>query len=64
MVSNLDFFPTTLAALGVTWDNDRLGIGTNLFTDTPTLLEIYGFNTFNYEISLTSYFYNDEFLQE
>lgn len=34
-----DMFPTTLAAMGCTIDGDRLGLGTNLFSATPTLLE-------------------------
>lgn len=32
--SVLDMFPTTLASLGVTIKGDRLGLGTNLFSDT------------------------------
>ena len=34
-----DMFPTTLAAMGCTIDGDRLGLGTNLLSATPTLLE-------------------------
>lgn len=34
-----DLFPTTLAAMGCAIDGDRLGLGTNLFSVTPTLLE-------------------------
>ncbi len=39
--STLDLFPTTLAAMGVEIEGNRLGLGTNLFSDTPTLLERY-----------------------
>ena len=35
--STLDLFPTTLAAMGVQIDGDRLGLGTNLFSNLPTL---------------------------
>lgn len=37
--STFDIFPTTLAALGVTIEGDRLGLGTNLYSDIPTLSE-------------------------
>ena len=40
--STFDNFPTTLAALGVQIDGDRLGLGTNLFSGTKTLLEEFG----------------------
>ena len=40
--STLDMFPTTLSALGVQIEGDRLGLGTDLYSDTPTLLEEYG----------------------
>lgn len=40
--STLDNFPTTLAALGCTIEGNRLGLGTNLFSDTETLTEKYG----------------------
>lgn len=30
--TTLDFFPSTLASLGVTIEGDRLGLGTNLFS--------------------------------
>ncbi len=40
--STFDLFPTTLAALGVEIDGERLGLGTNLYSDEDTLLEHYG----------------------
>lgn len=40
--ATFDLFPTTLAALGVTIPGDRLGLGTNLFSATDTLVEEYG----------------------
>lgn len=40
--STLDMFPTTLAALGVTVEGNRLGLGTNLYSEDPTILEEYG----------------------
>lgn len=49
--ATLDEFPTTLAALGVAIDGDRLGLGTNLFSNTPTLIERFGINSINSELS-------------
>jgi len=40
--SSLDMFPTTLSAMGVTIKGDRLGLGTDLFSSTPTLSEQLG----------------------
>lgn len=45
-----DTYPTTLAALGYTVPGDRLALGTNLYSATPTLLEQYGVETVNEEI--------------
>jgi phosphoglycerol transferase len=43
----MDMFPTTLAALGVEIEGDKLGIGVNLFSDKQTLAEKYGIETLN-----------------
>ena len=40
--STFDYFPTTLAAMGVEIPGGRLGLGTNLFSKDPTLTEKYG----------------------
>jgi len=40
--ATLDAFPTTLAALGVQIEGNRLGLGTNLFSEKETLSEKYG----------------------
>ncbi len=58
----MDLFPTTLAALGVEIPGDRLGLGTNLYTETPTLLEELGLETLNREFEKTSTFYNKRLL--
>lgn len=49
--STYDDFPTTLAALGVEISGNRLGLGTNLFSNTETLTEHYGFEDEKAEIS-------------
>lgn len=60
--STLDFFPTTLASLGVKFDGDMIGIGTNLFSNSKTLIEKYGYEYVNNEIIKKSRFYNNTIL--
>lgn len=48
--STFDQFPTTLAALGVEIEGDRLGLGTNLFSHIPTLTERFGNDTISEEL--------------
>ena len=57
-----DMFPTTLAALGVKIEGNRLGLGTNLFSDLPTVAEEFGFEHVNYEFQKNSDYYNSKFL--
>ena len=52
LFSTLDMFPTTLAALGVEIYGNRLGLGTNLFSSEPTLIETYGFELLAYELTM------------
>ncbi len=54
--STFDNFPTTLAVLGVQIDGDRLGLGTNLFSGTKTLLEEFGNSKVNAELKKKSEF--------
>ena len=60
--STLDLFPTTLAAVGVQIDGDRLGLGTNLFSNLPTLTESIGYAKEASELKKKSKFV-DEFAQ-
>lgn len=53
----MDIFPTTLAALGFEWDGERLGLGTNLFSDQKTLAEELGFDYLNTELGKKSAYY-------
>lgn len=57
-----DLFPTTLAAMGVRIEGDRLGLGTNLFSEKQTLCEMYGFEALDWELQKRSEFYNERFL--
>ena len=40
--TTMDMFPTTIAAIGGVIKGDRLGLGTNLFSDKKTVPEIIG----------------------
>ena len=60
--TTFDMYPTTLAAMGVQIEGERMALGTNLFSDTPTLLELYGLDYINNEFSKTSTFYNNQLL--
>lgn len=62
MFSVMDFFPTTLAAIGVEIEGDRLGLGTNLFSDKPTLLEMYGYDFVHDELNKNSDYYTNTFI--
>ena len=54
-----DFYPTILTAAGFTIKDDRLALGVDLFSDTPTLAETYGLDKMNYELENRSDFYVD-----
>ena len=56
--TTFDYFPTTLAALGVKIQGNRLGLGTNLFSDKKTLSEKYGNDYINDELSKRSTYYD------
>lgn len=56
----LDYFPTILAALNVKIEGDRLGLGTNLFSEKLTLSEEMG-EEYEQEISKYSDYYVNRF---
>lgn len=60
--TSMDIYPTTLASLGIIVDSDRIGLGTNLYSDTPTLLEEIGYKELETGLSGYSSFYNREIL--
>ncbi len=55
--STMDLYPTTLSALGCTIEGDRLGLGTDLYSETPTLIEQLGEDYLNAEIERDSEYY-------
>lgn len=59
--TTLDFFPTTLSAMGFEIENNRLGLGTDLFSDTDTLAEEIGFETLDIEFAKYSEYYKKNF---
>ena len=56
-----DMFPTTLAAIGCEIEGERLGLGTNLFSGKPTLVEEMGLEAFDIELTKTSDYYTKNF---
>ena len=58
----MDLYPTTLGALGVNIKGNKLGLGTNLFSDEKTLLEKYGVQYVNEELKKVSRYYNNTIL--
>lgn len=65
--ANIDMFPTIMASLGVKIDGDKLGLGTNLFSDKDTLFEANGgregCDMVNKEFGNGSKFYNENILE-
>jgi len=59
--TSMDMFPTILSALGVEIEGDRLGLGTDLFSATPTLCEEIGQEKFLDQIQSSSKYFNREF---
>lgn len=53
----LDMFPTTLASIGCKIEGDRLGLGTNLFSELPTIAEENGIEWIESELAKSSSYY-------
>ena len=62
LFTTMDYFPTILASIGVKIDGNRLGLGTNLFSEEKTLSEKYGYDKLFEELDKKSTFYNEELL--
>jgi len=60
--TQFDLFPTTLAAVGAEISGERLALGTNLFSDVPTLAEKMGFDELDKELSRASEMYRNQFM--
>lgn len=60
--TSFDLYPTTLAAMGVKIEGNKLGLGTNLYSNEQTLIEKYSFEYVNKELQKKSVFYNNNIL--
>lgn len=58
----MDLFPTTLAALGCKIEGERLGLGTNLFSNDKTLAETITLEKLNEELNKSSRYYKQNFI--
>lgn len=64
-IAPFDLFPSTLAAMGCRISGDKLALGTNLFSDQPTLMETLGsLEALNQELAYKSLFYEEEIAAE
>ena len=52
--SDIDMFPTILSSMNFDIEGDRLGFGTDLFSDQKTLVESIGLNNLNVELGKMS----------
>lgn len=61
--TTMDMFPTTLGALGVEIDGDRLGLGTNMFSKKKTIPEEMGYDEFCNDLLKRSAYYSKYILK-
>lgn len=61
--TSMDIYPTILASLGFEIEGNRLGVGTNLFSNRKTLAEEIGMEKFKKEISNKSNYYNNNIVK-
>ncbi|MGI5964185.1 MAG: LTA synthase family protein, partial [Lawsonibacter sp.] len=61
LATTMDMLPTTLAAMGYKIDGERLGLGTNLFSDKKTLAEEMGYDKFDDQLGRSSKYYLKNF---
>ncbi|MCR4633410.1 MAG: LTA synthase family protein [Erysipelotrichaceae bacterium] len=62
VLCTFDLFPTTVSALGISFPGDRLGLGTDLFSDKETLCEKYGKENFFEMVKQHSNYYDAHIL--
>lgn len=61
--STLDIFPTVLSAVGARIEGNRLGLGANLYSAEPTLVESMGIAELNNQIPLGNEYFIEEVLK-
>lgn len=57
-----DMFPTIMASMDIDIEGNKLGLGTNLFSNEKTLIERDGLKTLNDSLNANSNFFMDEFI--
>lgn len=62
--ATFDLYPTILASMGVQIDGNKLGLGTNLFSDEKTLLENSDLDILESGLSSKSNFFTQEIISE
>ena len=62
--TTFDLYPTTLAALGVEIEGNRLGLGTNLFSGTKTVPQGLRHHIFEYQVRKKSDYYNQKIAKD
>lgn len=60
---SMDLFPTTLSTLGVEIEGNRLGLGTNVFSEMDTLAEQMGMEYFEMESMRYSKYYDNQLIR-
>ena len=60
--TQMDMYPTTLAAMGFNVEGNKLGIGVNLFQDIPTALEELGYEGLKEQLEMHSKFYDNNLM--
>ena len=61
---SLDIYPTLLGSIGVSIPGNRLGLGTNLFSEQQTLIEELGLQEFDEQLNQRSNYYNKNILNK
>ncbi len=61
--TSFDVFPTILASIGVEIEGNRLGLGSNLYSEVPTVLETLGKEEFIKETQAMSLYYNQNIIR-
>jgi len=62
--TTMDLYPTILASIGAKIEGERLGLGTNLYSEKPTLAEELGVEYIDGELKKKSAYYNEKILGE
>ncbi len=60
--TTFDLYPTTLSAMGVEIEGNRLGLGVDLYSDKPTIAEERGLEYLNTELMKNSDYYTKKLL--